>query len=169
MEWKVKRRQDGTRYIVRVRRPIRSRLLKDRARLLTEERSAEITTEDDTISEVKLGKYWTKEERKKHIEKARDTRRNRQETICASKNQQLIEENRQNDGFHLRGVTTVPSCSRSNHPNRLSNPLPSSVSTASAGIPSSNKKTLKKKHEENLPPPVQPGGDCPGILSITTV
>jgi hypothetical protein len=143
-------------------------LLKDRARLLNEERSAEITTEDDTISEVKLGKYWTKEERKKHVEKARDTRRIRQETMCASKNQQLLDDNPR-DFQQLRG--TVPSCSRSNHPNRLSNPLPSSVSAGNAGISGANKKTLKKKHEEGSSTPENGGGgECgPGILSMTTV
>lgn len=51
MEWKVKRRSDGTRYIAR--RPVRNRLLKNRALRINEERSV-LTTEDDTISEVKV-------------------------------------------------------------------------------------------------------------------
>lgn len=82
MEWKVKRRPDGTRYIVR--RPIRNQLLRERATKINEERNDQ-TTEDDTISEVKIGKYWTKEARKKHMEKTRE-RRNRQETMIAGKN-----------------------------------------------------------------------------------
>lgn len=82
MEWKVKRRQDGTRYIVR--RPIRNRLLRNRAVRITEERNDELTTEDDTISEVKIGRYWTKEDRKKHMEKSRE-RRNRQELVISTK------------------------------------------------------------------------------------
>ena len=51
MEWKVKRRSDGTRYIAR--RPIRNRILKNRAIKISEERAGH-TTEDDTISEMKV-------------------------------------------------------------------------------------------------------------------
>lgn len=87
MEWKVKRRPDGTRYIAR--RPIRNRLLRDRAIKINEERN-DLTTDDDTISEVKTGRYWTKEERKKHAEKSKE-RRYRQETLIASKNYQIDE------------------------------------------------------------------------------
>lgn len=89
MEWKVKRRPDGTRYIVR--RPVRNRTLRAaRASKINEERSNDQTTEDDTISEVKMGRYWTKEERKKHMEKSKE-RRQRQESLIASKNQQIHE------------------------------------------------------------------------------
>jgi hypothetical protein len=52
MEWKVKRRPDGTRYIAR--RPVRNRILKNRAIKISEERAG-LTTEDDTISELKVG------------------------------------------------------------------------------------------------------------------
>lgn len=105
MEWKVKKRPDGTRYIAR--RPVRNRILKNRAIRISEERAG-LTTEDDTISELKvnfvynyqieqklllkilqIGRYWTKEERKKHIEKSRE-RKQRQEILLASRN---IEEN----------------------------------------------------------------------------
>lgn len=51
MEWKVKRRQDGSRYIAR--RPVRSRILRNRAIQISEERAG-VTTEDDTISELKV-------------------------------------------------------------------------------------------------------------------
>lgn len=89
MEWKVKRRPDGSRYIVR--RPERNRTLRAaRASKINEERSNDQTTEDDTISEVKMGRYWTKEERKKHMEKSKE-RRHRQESLIASKNQQMHE------------------------------------------------------------------------------
>lgn len=40
----------------------------------------EVTTEDDTMSEIKLGRYWNKDERKKHMEKAKE-RRHRQEQV----------------------------------------------------------------------------------------
>lgn len=88
MVWKVKRRQDGSRYIVR--RPVRARVLKERASKIAEERNDGLTTEDDTVSEIKLGRFWTKEERKKHMEKAKE-RRCRQEAMIAAKNQQLLE------------------------------------------------------------------------------
>ncbi|KAG5342010.1 PDZD4 protein, partial [Acromyrmex heyeri] len=51
MEWKVKRRADGTRYIAR--RPVRNRILRNRAIKITEERAGH-TTEDDTMSEMKV-------------------------------------------------------------------------------------------------------------------
>ncbi|GIY92438.1 PDZ domain-containing RING finger protein 4 [Caerostris extrusa] len=52
MEWKVKRRPDGTRYITR--RPIRNKILKERALQIMEERCG-LTTDDDTVSELKTG------------------------------------------------------------------------------------------------------------------
>lgn len=75
MEWVVKRRADGSRYITR--RPIRSRILKERARKLAEERCG-VTTDDDAMSELKVGRYWSKEERKRHMEKARSHRRQKE-------------------------------------------------------------------------------------------
>ncbi|XP_060537378.1 PDZ domain-containing protein 4 isoform X2 [Cylas formicarius] len=88
MEWKVKRRPDGTRYIAR--RPVRNRILKNREIKLSEERAG-LTTEDDTISELKIGRYWTKEERKKHLEKSRE-RKQRQEILLASRNIEEVTE-----------------------------------------------------------------------------
>jgi ligand of Numb protein X 3/4 len=54
MEWVVKRRPDGTRYITR--RPVRSKILKERAKKITEERCG-LTTDDDAMSELKTGRY----------------------------------------------------------------------------------------------------------------
>ena len=68
MEYVVKRRADGTRYIAR--RPIRSRMLKERAKKINEERCG-MTTDDDAMSEMKVGRYWNKVERKRHVEKSR--------------------------------------------------------------------------------------------------
>lgn len=96
MEWKVKRRPDGTRYIAR--RPIRNRMLRDRAIKINEERN-DFTTDDDTISEVKIGRYWTKDERKKHAEKSKE-RRYRQETLIAAKNYQIDESKMQQQQLH---------------------------------------------------------------------
>ncbi|XP_058163800.1 PDZ domain-containing RING finger protein 4 isoform X2 [Dasypus novemcinctus] len=75
MEWKVKIRSDGTRYITK--RPVRDRLLKERALKIKEERSG-MTTDDDTMSELKMGRYWSKEERKQHLVRAKEQRRRRE-------------------------------------------------------------------------------------------
>lgn len=73
MVWKVKRRPDGSRYIVK--RPVRNRASQLSSSIRKNMRYNEITTtEEDTVSEVKIGRYWTKEERKRHIEKARERR-----------------------------------------------------------------------------------------------
>ena len=60
-EWKVKIRPDGTRYITR--RPARNKLLKERAKKVSEERSSGLTTDDDAMSELKV--------RKLHIDNCR--------------------------------------------------------------------------------------------------
>ncbi|OCT88982.1 PDZ domain-containing RING finger protein 4 [Xenopus laevis] len=75
MEWKVKIRSDGTRYITK--RPVRDKLLKERALKIKEERSG-MTTDDDTMSEMKMGRYWSKEERKQHLMRAKEQKRRRE-------------------------------------------------------------------------------------------
>uniref|UniRef100_F1MRX7 E3 ubiquitin-protein ligase PDZRN3 n=1 Tax=Bos taurus TaxID=9913 RepID=F1MRX7_BOVIN len=75
MEWKVKIRSDGTRYITK--RPVRDRLLRERALKIREERSG-MTTDDDAVSELKMGRYWSKEERKQHVVRAKEQRRRRE-------------------------------------------------------------------------------------------
>ncbi|XP_063757457.1 PDZ domain-containing protein 4-like [Eleginops maclovinus] len=75
MEWKVKIRSDGTRYVAK--RPVRDRLLKARAIKIREERSG-MTTDDDAASEMKQGRYWSKEERKQQMLRAREYRRRRE-------------------------------------------------------------------------------------------
>ncbi|TWW61529.1 E3 ubiquitin-protein ligase PDZRN3-B [Takifugu flavidus] len=75
MEWKVKVRSDGTRYITK--RPIRDKLLRERALRIHEERSG-MTTDDDAISELKMGRYWSKEERKQHVVRAKEQRQRRE-------------------------------------------------------------------------------------------
>ncbi|XP_023647892.1 PDZ domain-containing RING finger protein 4-like isoform X2 [Paramormyrops kingsleyae] len=75
MEWKVKVRSDGTRYITK--RPARDRILRERALKIREERSG-MTTDDDAASELKLGRYWSKEERKQQLARAREQRRRRE-------------------------------------------------------------------------------------------
>ncbi|XP_059800334.1 E3 ubiquitin-protein ligase PDZRN3-B isoform X11 [Hypanus sabinus] len=75
MEWKVKIRSDGTRYITK--RPVRDRILKERALKIKEERCG-MTTDDDAISEMKMGRYWSKEERKQHLVRAKEQKRRRE-------------------------------------------------------------------------------------------
>ncbi|KAG7157590.1 PDZ domain-containing RING finger protein 4-like [Homarus americanus] len=84
MEWKVKRRPDGTRYITQ--RPVRNKMLKERALKINEERAG-LTTDDDAMSEMKLGRYWSREERKRHLEKERERRR-RHELLRRQQQQQ---------------------------------------------------------------------------------
>uniref|UniRef100_A0A8C6SRI6 PDZ domain containing ring finger 4 n=1 Tax=Neogobius melanostomus TaxID=47308 RepID=A0A8C6SRI6_9GOBI len=76
LEWKVKVRADGTRYVAR--RPARDRILRERALRIREERSGGMTTDDDAISELKMGRYWSKEERKQHLARAREQRKRRE-------------------------------------------------------------------------------------------
>ncbi|KAM8883686.1 PDZ domain-containing RING finger protein 4-like [Synchiropus picturatus] len=76
LEWKVKVRADGTRYVAR--RPARDRILKERALRIREERSGGMTTDDDAMSEMKMGRYWSKEERKQHLARAREQRKRRE-------------------------------------------------------------------------------------------
>ncbi|XP_015606434.2 PDZ domain-containing protein 4, partial [Cephus cinctus] len=86
MEWKVKRRPDGTRYIAR--RPVRNRILRNRAIKISEERAGH-TTEDDTMSEMKIGRYWSKEERKRQLERGRERKQRQQEILIQQQQQQL--------------------------------------------------------------------------------
>ncbi|XP_034542358.1 PDZ domain-containing RING finger protein 4-like isoform X1 [Notolabrus celidotus] len=76
MEWKVKIRSDGTRYITK--RPVRDKILRERALKIKEERSGGMTTDDDAMSEMKMGKYWSKEERKQHLVRAKEQRKRRE-------------------------------------------------------------------------------------------
>lgn len=83
----VRRRSDGSRYIARksatappLARLRRKQMLEERARKLSDERRGTATTtdDDDAHSEAKVGKFWTKEERRAHLQRARQhkTRRN---------------------------------------------------------------------------------------------
>lgn len=97
MEWVVKRRPDGTRYITR--RPVRSKMLKERAKKISEERSG-MTTDDDAMSELKTGRYWTKEEKKRHLEKARDYKK-RREMMARAKMETVKETDEKKDIVEL--------------------------------------------------------------------
>ncbi|WAR25608.1 PZRN3-like protein [Mya arenaria] len=97
MEWVVKRRPDGTRYITR--RQVKSKMLKERAKKISEERCG-MTTDDDAMSELKTGRYWTKEERKRHLEKARDYKR-RREMMARAKMETVKEADEKKDIVEL--------------------------------------------------------------------
>ena len=97
MKWVVKRRSDGSRYISR--RPVRNELLKARARKVAEERCG-MTTDDDAVSEMKVGRYWNKDERRHHMEKVREHKRHKEqimrhkmETLKETEETQLKEPN----------------------------------------------------------------------------
>ncbi|XP_037087997.1 E3 ubiquitin-protein ligase PDZRN3-B-like [Pollicipes pollicipes] len=81
-QYKVKVRSDGSRYIAR--RPVRKQMLKERAARITEERTG-VTTDDDAVSELKLGRYWPKEEKKRQLVHAREKKmklQERNQTAC---------------------------------------------------------------------------------------
>ncbi|XP_075690164.1 E3 ubiquitin-protein ligase PDZRN3 isoform X2 [Rhinoderma darwinii] len=96
MEWKVKVRSDGTRYITK--RPVRDKLLRERAIKIKEERSG-MTTDDDAVSEMKMGRYWSKEERKQHLRKASEQRKRKefmiQSRLDCLKEKQMAEDNKE--------------------------------------------------------------------------
>ena len=95
MEWVVKRRADGSRYITR--RPVRNKLLKERAKKISEERAG-ITTDDDAVSEMKHGRYWSKEDRKRHLERARDHKK-RKEFMMKARMETLKEGEEKKDNI----------------------------------------------------------------------
>ncbi|KAL1020561.1 hypothetical protein UPYG_G00001700 [Umbra pygmaea] len=98
MEWKVKIRSDGTRYVAK--RPVRDRLLKARANKIREERSG-MTTDDDAVSEMKQGRYWSKEERKQQLLQAREHRRRRE--IMMQSRLDFLKGDREPQGGALEG------------------------------------------------------------------
>ncbi|XP_061404114.1 PDZ domain-containing RING finger protein 4-like, partial [Lethenteron reissneri] len=67
---------EGSRCLT-ARRPVRDRLLRQRALRIREERSG-VTTDDDVLSEMKTGRYWSKEQRKQQLVRAREQRRRRE-------------------------------------------------------------------------------------------
>lgn len=69
LEWIAKRRPDGSRYITR--RPVRSRLLKERTKQFVARLENLPSSDDDTVGEVKIGRYRSREERKCRHKKTR--------------------------------------------------------------------------------------------------
>ncbi|XP_051547806.1 PDZ domain-containing RING finger protein 4-like [Myxocyprinus asiaticus] len=103
MEWKVKVRSDGTRYITK--RPVRDRLLRERALKIKEERSGGMTTDDDAMSEMKMGRYWSKEERKQQLLRAKEQRRRRE--FMQRSRLESLRENPQSGGEGRKEVSII--------------------------------------------------------------
>ncbi|XP_063792364.1 PDZ domain-containing protein 4 isoform X2 [Pseudophryne corroboree] len=102
MEWKVKVRSDGTRYVTK--RPVRDRLLKARAMKIKEERSG-MTTDDDAVSEMKMGRYWSKEDRKRHLMRAREQRKRRE--FMMQSRLDCLREQQQQQGAEGKGEMSI--------------------------------------------------------------
>lgn len=177
MEWKVKRRQDGTRYIAR--RPVRNRILKNRAIRISEERAG-LTTEDDTVSELKvnatfksflvlvlnrnfvfqIGRYWTKEERKAQAERNRE-KKHRMEQLASK---------------------FIPVDDHNEHADQLCK-LPEKIHTTGGSTNKKSslhvdlKKTKSKKQSQDFQDMIvhgpkmttSPSNKMVGLLSVTTV
>ncbi|TNN62727.1 PDZ domain-containing RING finger protein 4 [Liparis tanakae] len=103
MEWKVKIRSDGTRYITK--RPVRDKILRERALKIKEERSGGMTTDDDAMSEMKMGKYWSKEERKQHLVRAKEQRKRRE--FMQQSRLESLKENPQSSNEGRKEVSII--------------------------------------------------------------
>ncbi|XP_050480623.1 PDZ domain-containing RING finger protein 4 isoform X2 [Bombus huntii] len=176
MEWKVKRRADGTRYIAR--RPVRNRILRNRAIKISEERAGH-STEDDTMSEVKVGRYWTKEERKRQLERARERKQRQQELQLQQQQQQQLQQQQQQQQQQLQMQQTneLLTCEHGEHEKLPKKPLNI--------VELSHKKMARKKNTLDDFTTVQEmlvhgnrigsaggpgtGGKLMGLLSVTTV
>ncbi|XP_057691769.1 PDZ domain-containing RING finger protein 4-like isoform X2 [Corythoichthys intestinalis] len=104
MEWKVKIRGDGTRYVTK--RPVRDKILRERALKIKEERSGGMTTDDDAMSEMKMGRYWSKEERKQHLLRAKEQRK-RREFMQRSRLESLKENPQSSSGEASRKEVSI--------------------------------------------------------------
>ena len=82
-------RPDGSRYIAR--RPTRTFLLRQREKQIAEERSGQ-TSDDDAASEVKVGKFWSRDQRKKHLEDSKERRRRQEDVIKCKTSVKEVKE-----------------------------------------------------------------------------
>ena len=102
-------RPDGSRYVAR--RPSRAFLLRQRERQIMEERSQGQTSDDDAASEIKVGKFWTRDQRKKHLEDSKERRRRQEDVIkaktgLASKTVKNSNNNQQRHSYHETSTTS---------------------------------------------------------------
>ncbi|VDP13452.1 unnamed protein product [Onchocerca flexuosa] len=137
-EWKIKRRPDGTRYVTK--KPIRNKLLKEREEQLNKERTG-VSTDDDAMSELKTGRFWTREERKKQWERAKQ-RKLRYHQLMAQRNQQPSDQ-------------LIVQLSRKKMMRRKGNPLLDKFTTIQEFMAHANRDISSRSID--------------GILSVTTV
>ncbi|XP_028398452.1 PDZ domain-containing RING finger protein 4-like isoform X2 [Dendronephthya gigantea] len=84
VQWRVRRNKDGSRiFISKKLKPAKQRLLRERAQKLAEERRG-LTTDDETQS-VYLGRYWSREDRRRQLDKVREARRTKRVEIEAER------------------------------------------------------------------------------------
>ncbi len=84
VEWRVRRNKDGSRiFISKKLKPAKQRLLRERAQKLAEERRG-MTTDDETQS-VYLGRYWSREDRRRQLGKVREARRTKKDEMDAER------------------------------------------------------------------------------------
>lgn len=114
-EWKVKKRPDGSRYITK--KPLRQKILKERAHRINQERSG-LTTDDDAMSELKAGRYWPRDERKKQVEQARD--RKRKETSARAARFSCLREQSEERDVPIPSKANQHVASSNYHQNRSS-------------------------------------------------
>ncbi|GMT25656.1 hypothetical protein PFISCL1PPCAC_16953, partial [Pristionchus fissidentatus] len=88
-KWKVKRRCDGSRYVVK--RPVRSQVLKKREAQLLRERPG-ITTDDDALSYIKLGQFIPRDDRKRLLDREKAKKRRRQQKVLEAAESACTEQ-----------------------------------------------------------------------------
>ena len=96
-EWKVKIRPDGSRYITKVNAPMgekkqKAKILRDRTEKMNKERAATcFTTDDEAVSEMKTGKYWSREERTRQYIVSMEKKHRKQ--VMENARMQVMDEN----------------------------------------------------------------------------
>ena len=102
-------RPDGSRYIAR--RPTRTFLLRQREKQIAEERSGQ-TSDDDAASEVKVGKFWSRDQRKKHLEDSKERRRRQEDVIkcktSVKEGKVKVVNNNQRHSYHEASSASAP-------------------------------------------------------------
>ena len=100
VEWRVRRNKDGSRiFISKKLKPARQRLLRERAQKLAEERRG-LTTDDETQS-VYLGRYWSREDRRRQLDKVREARRMKK--VEMDKERKAVENRARKNEFDMIG------------------------------------------------------------------
>ena len=100
VEWRVRRNKDGSRiFISKKLKPAKQRLLRERAQKLAEERRG-LTTDDETQS-VYLGRYWSREDRRRQLDKVREARRMKK--VEMDKERKAVENRARKNEFDMIG------------------------------------------------------------------